>query len=50
VTLTNTPAAAVSQWLATVRTNARAIPGEARLTRNPSGAWDGTVSLTLPAR
>lgn len=50
VTLANTPAAAVSQWLATVRSNARAIPGEARLTRNPSGAWDGTVNLTLPAR
>src|SRR5690606_820209 len=29
VTLANTPAAALSQWLSQVRTNARAIPGEA---------------------
>jgi general secretion pathway protein M len=50
VTLTNTPAAALAQWLAQVRTNARAIPGEARLTRNPAGGWDGSLVLTLPAR
>lgn len=49
VTLANTPAAALSQWLSQVRTNARAIPGEARLARNPSGGWDGTLVLTLPA-
>jgi general secretion pathway protein M len=50
VSLTNTPAAALAQWLAQVRTNARAIPGEAKLTRNASGGWDGTLVLTLPAR
>jgi len=50
ITLTNTPAAALAQWLAQVRTNARAIPGEARLTRNAAGGWDGSVVLTLPAR
>jgi general secretion pathway protein M len=50
VTLTNTPAAALAQWLSQVRTNARAIPGEARLARNPAGGWDGTLVLTLPAR
>ncbi|HYE40429.1 MAG TPA: type II secretion system protein GspM [Ramlibacter sp.] len=50
VTLTNAPAAALAQWLSQVRTNARAIPGEARLTRNASGGWDGTLVLTLPAR
>jgi general secretion pathway protein M len=50
VTLANTPAAALAQWLAQVRTNARAIPGEARLTRNAAGGWDGTLVLTLPAR
>lgn len=48
--LTNTPAPALAQWLSQVRTNARAIPGEARLTRNPAGGWDGSVVLTLPAR
>jgi general secretion pathway protein M len=50
VTLTNVPAAALAQWLSQVRTNARAIPGEARLTRNPAGGWDGNLVLALPAR
>lgn len=50
VTLANAPAAALAQWLAQVRTNARAVPAEARLTRNASGGWDGSVVLTLPAR
>lgn len=50
VTLANTPAPALAQWLSQVRTNARAIPGEARLARNASGGWDGTLVLTLPAR
>ena len=50
LTLTNTPAAALAQWLSQVRANARAIPGEARLVRNPAGGWDGTLVLTLPAR
>lgn len=50
ITLTNAPAAALAQWLSQVRTNARAIPGEARLTRNATGGWDGTLVLALPAR
>jgi general secretion pathway protein M len=50
VTLTNAPAAALAQWLSQVRTNARAIPGEAKLTRNAGGGWDGNLVLTLPAR
>mgnify|MGYP001627293771 CR=1 FL=1 len=50
ITLTNTPAPALAQWLTQVRTNARAIPGEARLTRNAAGGWDGSLVLTLPAR
>jgi general secretion pathway protein M len=33
-----------------VRSNARALPGEARLARNASGGWDGTLLVTLPAR
>lgn len=48
VTLTNTPAAALAQWLSQVRGNARALPGEARLARNAAGGWDGRVVLTLP--
>jgi general secretion pathway protein M len=50
VTLTNTPAPALAQWLTQVRSNARAIPGEAKLTRNPAGGWDGSLVLTLPGR
>ena len=50
VTLANTQPAALAQWLSQVRTNARAIPGEAKLTRNASGGWDGSVVLALPAR
>nr|WP_227494120.1 type II secretion system protein GspM [Ramlibacter pallidus] len=49
VTLANVPAPALAQWLTQVRSNARAIPGEAKLARNPAGGWDGTLVLTLPA-
>jgi general secretion pathway protein M len=50
VTLANAQPAALAQWLSQVRANARAIPGEAKLTRNASGGWDGSVVLALPAR
>jgi general secretion pathway protein M len=50
ITLTNTPPQALAQWLSQVRTNARAIPGEARLARNAGGGWDGSLVLTLPPR
>lgn len=50
ITLLNTPAAALAQWLSQVRADAHAIPGEAKLTRNASGGWDGTIVVTLPAR
>lgn len=50
ITLANTPAPALAQWLAEVRTNAHAIPGEARLTRNAGGGWDGTLVLSLPSQ
>lgn len=50
VTLSNTPAATLAQWLTQVRSNARALPGEARLTRNATGGWDGSLVLTLPPR
>ena len=56
VTLKNVPAAALAQWLAQARVNARALPAEARLLRGaaPAGAggatWDGTLVLNLPPR
>jgi general secretion pathway protein M len=50
VTLTNVNAQALAQWLSQVRINARALPGEARLTRNGTGGWDGSLVLTLPPR
>jgi general secretion pathway protein M len=64
VTLKNTSADALAQWLVQARVNARAIPSEARLVRaatpaNPAmpanqgsrtpSAWDGTLVLSLPA-
>lgn len=53
VTLRNTPAAELAQWLQQARVNARAIPSEARLVRNtanPTGpaSWDGTLVLSIP--
>ena len=53
VTLRNTPATALAQWLPQARLNARAIPSEARLIRsntNPAGqaVWTGTIVLRLP--
>lgn len=50
VTITNAPAPALARWLTQVRSNARAIPGEAKLTRNAGGGWDGSLVLTLPGR
>ncbi len=50
LTLAGTPAEALATWLSQARANARALPSEARLTRGPSGGWDGTVVLTLPPR
>lgn len=50
VTLTGTPPDALARWLTQVRVDARALPGEARLTRNTGGLWDGTMVLSLPSR
>lgn len=50
LTLAATPANELATWLTQARVNARALPTEARLTRNPAGAWDGTMVLTLPPR
>ena len=48
VTLLGTAADALAQWLTQARVNARALPSEARLSRNAAGLWEGTVVLTLP--
>ncbi len=52
VTLKGTPAAVLAPWLAQVRSNARALPLEARLVRsqdsNSAARWDGVLVLGLP--
>ena len=50
ITLAGTPPDALAQWLAQARANARALPSEARLRRNPAGLWEGSLVLTLPPR
>jgi general secretion pathway protein M len=50
ITLTGTPADSLAQWLTQARVNARALPSEAHLSRNPAGLWEGTLVLTLPPR
>ncbi|MDD5334639.1 MAG: type II secretion system protein GspM [Rhodoferax sp.] len=47
VTLRGASADALAQWLTQVRLNVRSVPSEARLVRNASGAWDGTLTLNL---
>jgi general secretion pathway protein M len=47
LTLKGLPADALAQWLAQARLNARVVPSEARLVRNVSGTWDGTLVLNL---
>lgn len=56
ITLKDVPPEALAQWLAQVRSTTRAVPIEARLTRNTAttgGAntpapWNGTLTLALP--
>lgn len=50
LTLAGASPEALGQWLTQARTNARVLPVEARLLRNPAGQWDGTVVLALPPR
>ena len=51
LTLKNTPADALAQWLSQARTASKAVPTQARLriSTGTPGAWDGTVVLALPA-
>lgn len=48
ITLTGTPADALAQWITQARVDARALPSEARLSRNTAGLWEGTLVLSLP--
>lgn len=48
ITLAGAQADALAQWLAQARTTARSLPGEAHLTRNASGTWEGNLVLALP--
>jgi general secretion pathway protein M len=41
---------ALAQWLTSARQNARAVPSEANLARNPAGTWDGFLMMSLNAR
>ncbi|MDD5481193.1 MAG: type II secretion system protein GspM [Rhodoferax sp.] len=50
LTLQNTAPQDLAQWLANARQNAHMAPLEARLTRNATGGWDGTLVLHLPAQ
>ncbi len=48
-----TPAQAVAEWLARARTEAHAVPIEARLareTQSEEALWSGTLVMTLPPR
>lgn len=53
ITLKNTPAPALSRWLAQVRSNTHAIPAEMKLQRGQGESqgqrWNGTLMLDLPA-
>lgn len=50
VTLKGASAQPLAQWLAAVRQNAHLVPTEARLKRNATGGWDGSVVFVLPAQ
>lgn len=50
VTLAGTPPDALAQWITQARVDARALPSEARLSRNSAGLWEGTLVLSLPPR
>lgn len=49
VSFSAVPPDALARWLQDVRLNARALPVEARLTRDAAGQWGGTLVMALPA-
>ena len=50
VTVKGAPPLALAQWLAAARSNARAVPVDARLALNAARTgWDGSIVLALPA-
>ena len=49
LTLKNAPPQELALWLTQARVNARALPTEAKLSRNGDG-WDGTLVLSLPKK
>ncbi len=50
VTLRDTPPEALAQWLAQVRINARLLPLQSQLTREPGQpGWNGTLVLSGPS-
>lgn len=49
LTLKNANPQELALWLTQARVNARALPGEAKLTRN-GDVWDGTLVLNLPKK
>lgn len=49
LTLRDVPPQALAQWLAQVRVNARLLPVEAQIQRQPaSGGWTGQITLAGP--
>jgi general secretion pathway protein M len=49
LTLKNANPQDLALWLTQARVNARALPAEAKLTKNGEG-WDGTLVLNLPKK
>lgn len=47
VTLNAVAPEALARWLQDARVDARALPLQARLTRNAAGQWDGTLVMSL---
>ena len=53
VTLKNASPDALAEWLIQARLNARSVPLEARLVRNPAPGgitWSGVLMMALPPR
>jgi general secretion pathway protein M len=49
LTLSGVSGQALAQWLTQARIEARTLPTEARLDRQPNGLWQGQMTLAIPA-